>query len=190
MVLPVLLAISGSLRRGSYNTAILTTLGEAITDKATLEIFPLNDVPLYDQDADTDTPPEAVAALRAAIGAADGIVIASPEYNHGMSGVLKNALDWASRPHGKATLTGKPVFTLTSSPGAVGGARAHAQLNETLASIGARTVLRPQAVVGAVHEKIADGRLTDQRTLDFLKGGIDDLLADIARPTAADREAS
>ncbi len=71
-----------------------------------------------------------------------------------------------------------------------GGARAHAQLNETLASIGARTVLRPQAVVGAVHEKIADGRLTDQRTLDFLVAGIDDLLADIARPTTADREAS
>ncbi len=187
---PVLLAISGSLRRGSYNGAILATLGDAVAAKATLQVFPLNDVPLYDQDADTDTPPAAVADLRAAIGAADGIVIASPEYNHGMSGVLKNALDWASRPHGRATLTGKPVFTLTASPGAVGGARAHAQLNETLASIGARVVLRPQAVVGAVHEKIADGRLTDTRTLDFLVAGIDDLIADIARPAAADRGAS
>ena len=190
MALPVLLAIAGSLRRGSYNTAILATLGDATADRAALTVFALNDIPLYDQDADTDTPPAAVAELRSAIGAADGIVIASPEYNHGISGVLKNALDWASRPHGKATLTGKPVFTLTSSPGAVGGARAQAQLNETLASIGARTVLRPQAVVGAVHEKIAEGRLTDQRTLDFLVGGIDDLLADIARPTVADREAS
>ena len=187
---PVLLALSGSLRRSSYNGAILATLGEAVADKASLAIFPLNDVPLYDQDADTDTPPEAVAALRAAIGAADGIVIASPEYNHGMSGVLKNALDWASRPHGKATLTGKPVFTLTSSPGAVGGARAHAQLNETLASIGARVVLRPQAVVGAVHEKIADGRLSDTSTLDFLLSGIDALLAEIARPASAVREAN
>jgi chromate reductase len=188
--MPVLLGISGSLRRASFNTAILSSLAEALGDKAELRVFPLNAVPLYDQDADTDTPPEAVAALRAAIGEADGIVIASPEYNHGMSGVLKNALDWASRPYGKATLTGKPVFTLSTSPGAVGGARSQAQLNETRASIGARTLLRPQSVIGAVHEKIADGRLTDASTLDFLLGGVDDLLREIARPASAVSEAN
>lgn len=185
-----LIGISGSLRRESYSTAILKTLGDALRGKASLRLFPLNDLPLYNQDLDTDTPPPAVAALRAAIGEADGIVIAAPEYNHGMSGVLKNALDWASRPYAKATLTGKPVFVFSSSPGAVGGARAHAQLNETLAGIGARTVLRPQAVIGAVHTKIADGRLTDQTTLDFLLGGIDDLLRDVATPASADREAA
>lgn len=185
-----LLGISGSLRRASFSTAILNSLSESLGDKAELRVFTLNDVPLYDQDADTDTPPAAVAALRAAIGAADGIVIAAPEYNHGMSGVLKNALDWASRPYGKATLTGKPVFLFSSSPGAVGGARAHAQLNETLASIGARVLLRPQAVIPAVHEKVADGRLSDKATLDFLLRGVDDLLANIARPATADREAA
>jgi chromate reductase len=188
--MPLLLGISGSLRRHSFNTAILESLADALGDKATLRIFPLNAIPMYDQDTDTETPPETVAAFRAAIGEADGIVIASPEYNHGMPGVLKNALDWASRPYGKATLTGKPVFTLTSSPGAVGGARAQAQLNETLASIGARTLLRPQSVIGAVHEKMTDGRLGDQGTLDFLMHGVDDLLREIARPASAVREAN
>lgn len=187
--MPLLLGLSGSLRRDSFNTQILKTLDEALGEKAELRVFPLNDIPLYDQDLDTDTPPAPVAALRAAIGEADGVVIASPEYNHGMSGVIKNALDWASRPYAQAKLTGKPVFVLTSSPGAVGGARAHAQLNETLAGIGARTVLRPQAVIPAVHEKITDGRLTDQATLGFLLRGIDDLLRDIAVPTSADKAA-
>ena len=79
---------------------------------------------------------------------------------------------------------------LTSSPGAVGGARAQAQLNETLASIGARTLLRPQSVIGAVHEKMTDGRLGDQGTLEFLMNGVDDLLREIARPASAVREAN
>lgn len=175
--MPIILGISGSLRQAAFSTTILRTLGKAIGDKATFRLATLNDIPPYDQDADTDTPPASVAALRHMIGAADGIIIASPEYNHGMSGVLKNALDWASRPYGHATLTGKPVFVLTSSPGAVGGARAHAQLNETLASIGARVLLRPQ-----------DGRLTDAPTLEFLMSGIDHLLADVAQPATADRE--
>ena len=125
-----------------------------------------------------------------AIAQADGLVIASPEYNHGMPGVLKNLLDWASRPTGQSTLTGKPVLIFTASPGAVGGARAHAQLNETLASIGARTVLRPQAVIPFVRDKIVDGRLTDPLTLDFLFGAVDDLLREIARPGSAITEQS
>ncbi|WP_118137635.1 NADPH-dependent FMN reductase [Oceanicella sp. SM1341] len=174
-----LLGISGSIRRASFNAAILKGLADSIADRAALELFPLHDIPLYDEDKDTATPPEAVARLRAAIGAADGLVIATPEYNHGMSGVLKNALDWASRPFGQSTLTGKPVLTLSSSPAATGGVRAQAQLNETLTAIGAPLVLRPQAVVGAVHDKIRDGRLVDAATLGFLSEGIDDLLRNI-----------
>jgi len=86
---PYLLGISGSIRRQSYNTTILTSLAEAVGDWATLEIFPLNDVPLYNQDTDGENRPETVLALDAAIARADGIVISSPEYNYGMSGVLK-----------------------------------------------------------------------------------------------------
>lgn len=183
-----LLGISGSLRAESFNTGILKALQSGLGDRAELTLFPLNDVPLYDQDADTETPPAAVKALRDAIGEADGIVIASPEYNYGMSGVLKNALDWASRPYGKAKLTGKPVLTITSSPASTGGVRAQSGLNETLTAIGARVVFGPQAVVGAVHEKVKDGQIAHEQTRDFLTGRLDALLADIAVPNSSDRE--
>ena len=178
---PRLLGLSGSLRKGSYNSAILAALAEIVVGEASLDLFPLNDVPLYDQDSDTEAPPAVVVRLRAAVASADGVIIASPEYNAGMSGVLKNALDWISRPYGKSTLTGKPVLTLTSSPASTGGARAQAQLNETLTAIAAQIVLRPQAVIGSVHSKMTGGKFTDTKALHFLKEGVADLLRDIAR---------
>ena len=187
---PRLLGISGSLRKASTNTAILNALAAAVADKATLEIFPLNDLPLYDQDIDVDPSPRAVAALRAAIGAADGVVIASPEYNYGMSGVLKNALDWASRPYGKSNLTGKPVLTITASPASTGGVRAQSQLHETLTAIAALVVLRPQAVIGGVFQKMQDGKFTDETSMQFLIAGIDDLLRDIVKTQAVTRQES
>ncbi len=187
---PRLLGISGSLRKASTNTAVLTALGAAISDRATLELFPLNDLPLYNQDVDVEPPLPAVAALRDAIRAADGVVIASPEYNYGMSGVLKNALDWASRPYGKAHLTGKPVLTITVSPASTGGVRAQGQLNETLTAIAALVVLRPQAVIGGVFQKMQDGKFTDETSLKFLTAGIDDLLRDIAKTQAVVKQES
>ncbi len=185
---PSLIALSGSIRAQSFSTAILNTLADVLADRIDIRVLSLENVPLYNQDIDNDQAPAGVVELRSAIAAADGVIIASPEYNHGVSGVLKNALDWASRPMGKASLAGKTAFTLSSSPGAVGGARSHAQLNETLAAIGVRQVLHPQAVIPAVHEKIKDGRLTDQRILDFLVDGVDALLRDIAVPGSADTQ--
>jgi chromate reductase, NAD(P)H dehydrogenase (quinone) len=180
-----LAAISGSLRKGSFNTAILRAMKAQIDGPdVRMEIFPLNALPLYDQDLETGAPPAAVQALRAAVRQAHGVVIASPEYNHGVSGVLKNALDWLSRPQGQAVLTGKPVLTLTSSPGITGGVRAQAQLNATLNSIAARAVLRPQLIVPSAHQKIRDGQLTDTATLEHLARGLADLLRDI-RQTAS-----
>ena len=174
-----LLGLSGSLRRDSANTAVLRTLQEALPAGATLNIFPLNDLPLYDEDLDTETPPAAVAVFRAAIGAADGLIIASPEYNYGIPGGLKNALDWASRPYGRATIAGKPVLTLTASPAFTGGVRAQVQLNETVLAIGARLVQRPQTVIPAVHEKLRNGLLVDEATLNFLLAGVRDLIAEV-----------
>ncbi|MDB5361200.1 MAG: NADPH-dependent reductase [Rhodospirillales bacterium] len=173
-----LLGIGGSVRRDSYSVAVLRAIGESVPDGVSFEIFPLDDVPIYNQDLDTAIPPPAVVALRAAIDDADGVVISSPEYNHSISGVLKNALDWASRPYGAATLTGKPVLTLTSSPAFTGGVRAQAHLNEVLTAIAARLVLRPQIVIASVHEKIRHGRLVDDATVAFLKSGVLDLLRD------------
>ena len=118
-------------------------------------------------------------ALRSAIDTSDGVIMISPEYNHGMSGVLKNALDWASRPHGGSSLRGKPVLTMTASPAFTGGARAQQQMNETLLAIQARLVLRPQIVIGTVHEKVREGRLVDEAALRFVLAGVDDLVDDM-----------
>ena len=185
---PRLLGISGSLRRASFNTTVLTTLAERLAEQAVMTVHPLNDLPLYDQDLDTDTPPPAVTALRRAIAEADGVIIASPEYNYGISGVLKNALDWASRPYGKSALVAKPVLTLTSSPAFTGGARAQAQLNEVLTAVAALLVLRPQTVIPSVHEKIKDGRLVDEASLGFLDAGVSDLLGNIRSREAVVRQ--
>lgn len=172
----LLLGLSGSLREGSYGTAVLRTIADRLDDRATLEIFPLNNIPLYNQDHDLDHPLAAVGELRSSIRRACGLIVISPEYNHGMSGVLKNALDWASRPYGQSSLAGKPVLTMTASPAFTGGVRAQLQLNETLAAASANVLVRPQTVIPAVHEKIRDGRLADQQTLAFILVGVDDLL--------------
>ena len=182
---PVLLGISGSLRKASHCTAILRSVGGLTEDRAKFEIFPLDTVPLYNQDLDNESPPEPVAALRQAIERAAGLVIVTPEYNYGMSGVLKNALDWASRPYGKTKLKGKPILTVSASPAFTGGVRAQAQLNDTLLSNAALLVLRPQIVIGMAHEKIRDGQVVDQEVRKFLSDGLNDLLRDIGSKIVA-----
>jgi chromate reductase len=174
-----LLGLSGSLRRASNSTAVLRGLQDALGLRAALDIFPLHAIPLYHEDDDAEHAPESVRALRSAIDASDGVIIISPEYNHGMSGVLKNALDWAWRPYGLSALKRKPVLTMTASPAFIGGVRAQQQMNETLASIPARPVFRPQIVIGGVHEKVRDGRLIDEAALSFALAGIDDLIEEI-----------
>ena len=174
-----LLGLSGSLRRASNSTAVLRGLQDALAPRAALNIFPLHGMPLYNEDDDAEHAPESVRALRSAIEASDGVIMISPEYNHGMSGVLKNALDWASRPYGRSALRSKPVLTMTASPAFTGGVRAQQQMNETLVSIPARPVLRPQIVIGGVHEKVRDGRLIDEAALSFALAGVDDLLEEI-----------
>src|SRR5438445_1457168 len=102
MTQPSLLGLSGSLRRASNSTAVLRGMQDALGSRAALDIFPLHAIPLYNEDDDAGHAPESVCALRSAIDASDGVIMISPEYNHGMSGVLKNALDWASRPYGRS----------------------------------------------------------------------------------------
>ena len=174
-----LLGLSGSLRRASNCTAVLRGLQDALRHRAALDIFALHAIPLYNEDDDAEHAPESVRALRSAIEASDGVIMISPEYNHGMSGVLKNALDWASRPHGLSVLKTKPVLTMTTSPAFTGGVRAQQQMNETLASMAARPVFRPQIVIGGVHEKVRDGRLIDEAALSFALAGVDDLIGEI-----------
>lgn len=174
-----LLGLSGSIRRDSYCTAVLQTLRAALGRKADLTIFPLHEIPLYNPDEDGERAPQAVRALREAIARSDGLVVISPEYNYGMSGVLKNALDWASRPAMQSPAKGKPTLIMSASPAYTGGARAHAQMRETLASMLARVIARPQVVVASVHEKIRDGRLVDEVALRFALAAVDDLLKEV-----------
>jgi chromate reductase, NAD(P)H dehydrogenase (quinone) len=174
-----LLGLSGSLRRASNSTAVLRGLQDSLAPRAALNILPLHGLPLYNEDDDAEHAPESVRALRSAIDAADGVIVISPEYNHGMSGVLKNALDWASRPYGRSALRNKPVLTMTTSRAFTGGVRAQQQMNETFISIPARLVLRPQIVIGGVHEKVHDGRFLDEAGLSFALAGVDDLFEEI-----------
>jgi chromate reductase len=174
-----LAGISGSLRRNSHNTAILQTLQERLAADVELSLLPLAELPLYNPDLESPELPAPVAAFKQALQAADGIVLCSPEYNAGTSGVLKNALDWASRPANASPLKGKHVLIISSSPAFTGGARAHAQLRETLASTLSRVVVHPPVVVAGVHEKIKEGRLVDESNVQFALGAIAALVAEL-----------
>jgi chromate reductase len=171
-----LLGLPGSLRQGSYSLAVLRGLQLALRPTVDLQIGDLR-LPLYDQDQDGPSTPQTVQAFRQAVAESDGVVIATPEYNHGIPGVLKNALDWASRPLGRSALTGKPVLVISVSPAFTGGVRAQAQANETLLAIQSRPVPGPQVVIGSVVDKIGDGRLTDESSLRFALSAVDRLIA-------------
>ncbi|WP_183665294.1 NADPH-dependent FMN reductase [Phyllobacterium trifolii] len=170
-----LLGLSGSLRNGSYSLAVLNALQKRLQTSVSMEICNLN-MPLYNEDHDGLAAPEQVTAFRRSIIESDGIVIVMPEYNHGIPGVLKNALDWASRPFGKSSLTGKPVLAISISPAFTGGVRAQAQLNETLLAIQAVPVPAPQVVIGSIASKIEDGLFVDEPSANFALGAIDRLL--------------
>lgn len=180
-----LLAISGSLRRESYNTLVARSLAEQAPQGVAIEVATLHEVPLYNADQDGEASPPGVLALRERIAAADGLILVSPEYNYGMPGVVKNALDWASRPGFKSVLKDKPALIVTVSQGATGGARAHVQIRETLAAALSRVVVRPQVTIAQVAGKVADGRLADQATLDFAFAAIGDLCLEVRRMRAA-----
>jgi len=171
-----LLGISGSIRRGSYCTAVLRSLQENMRPSTHMTIFALDRIPPYNEDEDGDSPPSPVAELRAAIVAAEALVVISPEYNHGMSGLLKNAIDWVSRPGYASILKDKPVSIMTAGPSMLGGVRAQAQLRETFAATVSRVMANRQVVIGEAARKVVDGRLIDRPTLDFALSAVDLLL--------------
>lgn len=180
------LGISGSLRRDSFNGALLRAAAERLPGAAELvEYDSLSEVPPYDEDVEGAGAPAAVEALREAVRRADAILIATPEYNSSIPGQLKNALDWASRPAFASPLKGKPVLVMTSSPAFTGGVRAQAQLRDTLGGTLSRVISRPQIVIAGVNTKIEDGRLADATSLAFALEAINDLIAEIGLLRAA-----
>jgi chromate reductase len=164
-----ILGIAGSLRAASYNAALLRAAQELAPAGMTLETFNLHAVPLYDADVEAAGDPEGVAAFKAAIRAADGVLFATPEYNHGVPGVMKNAVDWASRPPRGAALDAKPVGIIGASPGATGSARGQSQLRQAFEFTNSYCMPQPEILVFRAHEKIdAEGQLTDPPTREFL----------------------
>ena len=167
-----LLGVSGSIRTNAHSAAILATLAQAAASNTSFDYARIGEIPHFNEDLYTDPLPEAVRVLRDQIETADGLVISSPEYNHGMPGVLKNALDWASRPHNGSPLRNKPVLIITSSRAFTGGVRAQYQIRETLVSALARPVSTPEIVIGNVGDKVAGGRFTDEAVIAFAKQGL------------------
>ncbi len=176
-----LIGISGSLRRLSYSTGILRALAEKMRDTADLQVITLEDIPLYNEDRDTAPAIPAVAALKRRLASCDGVVFSTPEYNHGLPGVLKNTLDWLSRPVFESCLKDKPVSIISSSKAFTGGVRAQYQLRETLISMQAHLVMGPEVVVGSVHRNFAGDAYTDDQGLAFMAQSLERLRNEILR---------
>jgi len=165
-----ILAISGSLRKGSFNTQLLKTVAEFVDQGTSIEVFDLADVPLYNGDLDGDTKPAPVQALLDAIASADGMLIATPEYNYSIPGVLKNAIDWASRPAFNSVMRGKPTGVMSSSMSTIGGARAQVHLRDVLLATLTPVYLAPDFALASAHTAFDEnGRLVDEGTRNFLQ---------------------
>lgn len=176
---------AGSLRRGSYNRALLRAATELAPSALHIVIHELDDIPLYNGDVEAVGAPSSVVQLRDAIRKADGLLIATPEYNHGVPGVLKNTIDWLSRPPSDSALNGKVAAVMGASPGMTGTARGQSQLRQAFAFTNTYALLQPEVLVGRAHEKFdADGRLMHQATRDFLATFLERFADLIARFTS------
>ena len=174
-----LIGMSGSLRTGSYSNAILETLREKFAGRADLVVYDLAPIPLYNQDFEGDKRPPIVKRLLADIAEADGLVLCAPEFNHSIPGVLKNAIDWASRPAFESVLAYKHVAVMATSRGPLGGARCLEHMRVALDSCLARIALAREVIICAAESKIRDGRLVDETSLGFACGAVEALIAEI-----------
>lgn len=173
-----IIGISGSLRVGSLNTRLLQAAQQEVAEGATLELASFADIPLYNEDIDGDVKPDAVTALKEIVASADGLLIATPEYNYGIPGGLKNALDWLSRPAFKSVLAHKPVAIMSSSKAPTGGVRAQGQLKLILSGVLAEVYPAPEFMLAQAHQAFADsGRLIDEDAQARLKRFMSDYCA-------------
>lgn len=164
-----LLGIAGSLRRDSYNRALLFAAQELMPANSVLEIFDIAGIPLFNED-DEHILPTQVVELKARICSADAILIATPEYNYSIPGVLKNAIDWASRPPGDNVWSGKPVAIVGASVGKLGTVRAQYHLRQVFVTLNMPTLNQPEVMVSNAAERFdSAGNLTDQETKTLLQ---------------------
>jgi chromate reductase len=163
-----ILGFAGSLRRGSYNRALLRAALELLPANASLAIFEPEGIPPFNQDLE-GSPPEKVKEFKRRIKAADALLIATPEYNYSVPGVLKNAIDWASRPYGDNAFEGKPVAIMSASTGMLGGARAQYHLRQSFVFLDMHPVNRPEVLVTFAPQKFdSEGKLLDEPARKFI----------------------
>ena len=171
------LGFAGSLRKGSYSRALLATAGELLPPNCTLEVFDLESIPPFNADFE-HAMPEIVLEFKARIKAAEALLIATPEHNYSVPGVLKNAIDWASRPYGDNSFSGKPVAVMSASTGMLGGARAQYHLRQSFVFLDMHPVNRPEVFVSFAAEKFdSSGHLTDEKTRSLIKQLLEALAA-------------
>ncbi|HZA97549.1 MAG TPA: NAD(P)H-dependent oxidoreductase [Gemmatimonadales bacterium] len=159
------IAFAGSLRRKSFNRALITAAQELAPAGLVIETLEIGDLPFYNADVEAAGDPARVAAFKSAVQSADGLLIATPEYNDGIPGVLANAMDWGSRLPGRSPLAGKPVALMGASPSQVGTARAQLHLRQVLGHVHARVLPPPELLIARAHERFdKELRLTDEST--------------------------
>lgn len=171
----------GSLRKDSINRKLAAALARLAAGKLELELVEIGDLPLYNDDL-WASPPAAVTRFKQQMDAAGAVLFVTPEYNRTVPGLLVNACDWASRPWGKSSFTGKPAACIGASPGAIGTAMAQSHLRANMAGLGLVAMSRPEAFVqwkDAAHGP--DGEVTDEETRKFLQSFVDALADHIAR---------
>ncbi len=170
-----ILGIAGSLRRASFNRAALRAAAQLVPRDATLETFELDGIPGFSQDEEQN-PPAKVVELKRRIREADAILIVTPEYNYSIPGVLKNAIDWASRPYGDSAWSGKPAAIMGASIGGIGTARAQYHLRQVFVFLNMFPVNQPEVMIGNAAERFdAEGNLTDERTKQLIRQLLENL---------------
>ena len=172
-----ILGFAGSLRKGSYNRMLLRAAVELAPEDVELQTFDLEGVPVFNQDLET-TPPDIVKEFKRKIRAADAVLIVTPEHNYSVPGVLKNAIDWASRPYGDNSFEGKPVAVMSASTGALGGARAQYHLRQSFVFLDMHPLNRPEVMVMFAPQKFDDrGKLLDEKTRELVRQLLESLAA-------------
>ncbi len=172
-----ILGFAGSLRKDSYNKALLREAAKLVPDDARLEIFDLEGIPPY--NADVEQPqPDRVKEFKAKIRSADAILVATPEYNYSIPGVLKNAIDWASRPYPDNSFADKPVAMMSASIGLLGGARAQYHLRQVFVFLDMHPVNKPEIFVTFAYSKFDEkGNLTDETARKLIGELLENLVA-------------
>ena len=163
-----ILGIAGSLRRQSYNRGALRAAQQLVPEGATLEIFELDGIPGFNQDEEQN-PPAKIVQLKKRVRAADAILFVTPEYNYSVPGVLKNAIDWASRPYGDSAWNGKPAAIMGASIGNIGTARAQYHLRQMMVFLNMFPLNQPEVMIGIAADRFdAEGNLTDETTKGYI----------------------